>query len=97
MLKNIFPSELLSKIGRSEHCSEEQRNLIKKLIGEGKTYKEVKEIIGCSAKIILNTVNGDKNPETRGKNEQLLLKRIGVRMAKIQPIITSRKMIKNFL
>lgn len=36
-----FLSESLSEMGRSRHCSEEQRTLIKKLIGEGKTYKEV--------------------------------------------------------
>ncbi len=33
-------------MGRSKHCSEQQRNLIKKLIGEGKMYKEVQQIIG---------------------------------------------------
>ena len=39
-------------MGRSRHCSEEQRTLIKKLIREGKTYKEVQKMIGCSAKMI---------------------------------------------
>uniref|UniRef100_A0A3B3QFF6 Transposase IS30-like HTH domain-containing protein n=1 Tax=Paramormyrops kingsleyae TaxID=1676925 RepID=A0A3B3QFF6_9TELE len=41
-------------MGHSRHCSEEQRTLIKTLIGEGKTYKEVQKIIDCSAKMIAN-------------------------------------------
>ena len=36
--------ENLCKMGRSRHCSEQQRNLIKKLIGEEKTFKEVQKI-----------------------------------------------------
>jgi len=45
---------LLSKKGHSKHCPEQQRNFIKKLIGEGKTYKEEQQIIGFSAKMISN-------------------------------------------
>lgn len=37
-------SESLRKIDRSRHCSEEQRTMIKKLSGEGKTYKEVQNM-----------------------------------------------------
>lgn len=36
----------------SKHWSEEQRNLIKESMGEGKTYKDVQQITGCSAKMI---------------------------------------------
>ena len=37
-------------MGRYKYCSEEPRHLIKKLIGEGKTYEEVQQIVGGSAK-----------------------------------------------
>ena len=38
-------SENLSKMGRSMHCSEEQRTLIKKYVEEAKTYKEVQKMM----------------------------------------------------
>ena len=63
-------------MGRSKHCSEEQSNFIKKLIGEGKTYKEVQKIIGCSAKIISNALKWQQKPKHVKENEQLLLKQI---------------------
>ncbi|KAJ8271033.1 hypothetical protein GJAV_G00122010 [Gymnothorax javanicus] len=80
-------------MGRSKHCSGEQRNLIKKLIGEGKTYKEVQQIIGCSAKMISNALKWQQRPETRGRKRATTVKtdRRIVRMAKNQPIVTSRK------
>ena len=62
-------------MGRSKHCSEEQFNLIKKLIGEGKMYKEVQQIIGCSAKMISNALKWQQKPKPE-ENKQLLLKRI---------------------
>ena len=63
-------------MGRSKHCSEEQCNLIKKLIGEGKMYKKVQQIIGCSAKMISNALKWQQKPKTRRRKKQLLLKRI---------------------
>lgn len=38
-------SENLTKMVRARHCSEEQCGLIKTLIGEGKTYKEVQKMM----------------------------------------------------
>ncbi len=52
-------------MGHSKHCSEEQHHLIKKLIGEGKTYKEVQQIIGCSAKMISNALKWQQKTEPR--------------------------------
>ena len=71
----------------------EQFNLIKKLIGEGKTCKEVQQIIGCSAKIISNALKWQQKPETRRRKWETTVKtdRRIVKMAKTQPIITSRK------
>uniref|UniRef100_A0A3Q4BIN2 Transposase Tc1-like domain-containing protein n=1 Tax=Mola mola TaxID=94237 RepID=A0A3Q4BIN2_MOLML len=82
----------------SRHCSEEQRTLIKKLIGEGKTYKEVQKIIGCSAKMISNALKWRAKPETRGRKRKTTIKmdRRITRMAKAQPMISSR-MIKDSL
>lgn len=53
---NALLSEMLSKMGLSGHSSEEQHTLIKKLIVEVKTYKEVQEMISCSAKMIANSL-----------------------------------------
>ena len=54
-------------MGRSRHYSEEQHSLIKKLIGEGKTYKEVQKMTGCSAKMMSNALKWQPKPETHGR------------------------------
>ena len=46
MLVIVHFAENLSKTGRSGHCLEEQHHLMKKLIEEGKTYKEVQKMMG---------------------------------------------------
>ena len=61
-------------MGRSRHCSEEQRTLIKKLIREGKTYKEVQKMIGCSAKMISNALKWRAKPEKRGRKRKTTIK-----------------------
>src|SRR4029434_825331 len=80
-------------MGRSRHCTEEKRTLIKKLIGEGKTYKEVEKIIGCSAKMISNALKWQRKPEKRGRkrNTTIRVDRKITRMAKKQPMISSRE------
>lgn len=85
-------------MGCSRHCSEEQHTLIKKLIGEGKTYKEVQKMIGCSAKMISNALKWRAKPERRGRKRKTTIKmdRRITRMAKAQPMISSR-MIKDSL
>uniref|UniRef100_A0A3Q4BQW7 Transposase Tc1-like domain-containing protein n=1 Tax=Mola mola TaxID=94237 RepID=A0A3Q4BQW7_MOLML len=69
-----------------------------KLIGEGKSYKEVQKIIGCSAKMISNALKWRAKPETRGRKRKTTIKmdRRITRMAKAQPMISSR-MIKDSL
>lgn len=49
------------------HCSEEQCTLIKKLIGEEKTFKELKKMIGCSSKMLENGNQTLKGMEENGK------------------------------
>ena len=79
-------------MGRSKHCSEEQRTLIKKLIGEGKTYKEVQKMIGCSAKMISNALKWQPKPERRGRKRKTTIRmdRRIVKLAKTQSKICSR-------
>uniref|UniRef100_A0A8C2FKI1 Transposase Tc1-like domain-containing protein n=1 Tax=Cyprinus carpio TaxID=7962 RepID=A0A8C2FKI1_CYPCA len=65
---------------------------------EGKTYKEVQKMIGCSAKMISNALKWRAKPERRGRKRKTTIKmdRRITRMAKAQPMITSR-MIKDSL
>uniref|UniRef100_A0A4W4GZC9 Transposase Tc1-like domain-containing protein n=1 Tax=Electrophorus electricus TaxID=8005 RepID=A0A4W4GZC9_ELEEL len=75
------------------HCTEGERTLIKKLIGEGKTYKEGQKIIGCSAKMISNALKWQTKPKTRGRKRNTTIRvdhRI-TRMAKKHPMISSRE------
>ncbi|KAJ8349552.1 hypothetical protein SKAU_G00246820 [Synaphobranchus kaupii] len=71
----------------------EQRNLIIRFPLSNQLFKEVQQIIGCSAKMISNALKWQQKPETRGRKRATTVKtdRRIVRMAKIQPIITSRK------
>ena len=80
-------------MGRSRHCSEEERSLIKKLIKEGKTYKEVQKMIGCSAKMISNALKWQPKPERRGRKRKTTIRmdRRITKMAKAQPMISSRR------
>lgn len=57
---------VLRKMGRAQHCTEEKRALIKSLIGQGKTYRFVQEALNCSAKMIRNVLEFAKKQETRG-------------------------------
>ncbi len=57
-------------MGRAKHCSEERRELIKKLIKEGKTYKCIQEMLGCSPTVISNAVKYKEKPETRGRKRK---------------------------
>ena len=63
--------------------------MIKKLIREGKTYKEVQKMIGCSAKMISNALKWRAKPERRGRKRKTTIKmdRRITRMAKAQPMI----------
>ena len=48
-----------------------QCTLIKKLIGEGKTYKEEQEMKGCSVKMISSALKRQLKPEGRGISKML--------------------------
>lgn len=78
-------------MGRSIHCSREERALIKKLISEGKSYRKVQEIMGCSAKMISNALKWNPRPEKRGRKRKTTrrMDRKIVRMIKAQPMTSS--------
>lgn len=57
-------------MGRGKHCSEEKRKLIQKLRKQGKTYREIKEILGCSDQMIANAITYKEKAETRGRKRK---------------------------
>ena len=74
-------------MGRGKHCTEEKREIIKKMYSEGKTYAEIGQILNCSNKMIRNALVYTKNIETRGRKRamsNLLVKRL-VRESKKDP------------
>lgn len=57
-------------MGRGRHCTNEKRQLIKKLRNEGKTYKEIKLLLGCSDQMIANAMKYKEKSETRGRKRK---------------------------
>lgn len=80
-------------MGRSKHCTQEQRFLIKKLLNEGKTYKFIEETLGCSSKMILNAKKWAETPENRGRKRKISPKNVKkiMRLVKTNPFITTTK------
>ena len=79
-------------MGRAKHCTGEKRDPIKKLISEGKTYSQVRNIIGCSNKMIRNAITHKFKAETRGRKTvtpSLMVNRI-VRQIKKTPFVSCR-------
>lgn len=58
-------------MGRGKHCTNEKREIIKKMISEGKTYGEVRRFVGCSNKMIRNSIIYAPKTETRGRKPVL--------------------------
>lgn len=83
-------------MGRGKHCSEEKRELIQKLRNQGKTYREIKEIVGCSDQMIANALSFKKKSETRGRKRKTSTvddRRI-VRYSKATPSASSKQIQK---
>lgn len=57
-------------MGRGKHCSPDERRLIRKLRYEGKTFKEISEIMNCSQNMITNALKHVNNSETRGRKRK---------------------------
>lgn len=57
-------------MGRNKHCTPEQKCLIRKLRNEGKTYREISHLLGCSQNMVTNALKPPKNKENRGKQRK---------------------------
>lgn len=58
-------------MGRGKHCTHEKRDIIKKMVSEQKSYSEIRRIVGCSNKMIVNALKYTANPENRGRKKVL--------------------------
>ena len=84
-------------MGRAKHCTTEKRKLIKKLFSEGKTYSQIRNVFGCSNKMIRNAITYTYKVETRGRKTvtpPLMVKRI-VRQIKKTPFMSAAEIKKN--
>ena len=83
-------------MGRKRHCTENERNLIKKLRKQGKTYKQISQLVGRSENMITNALKHKKNIETRGRPKKTTKEtdRYIARSAKRDPFISSVKILK---
>ena len=98
MLVRISRRHLHIKMGRGKHCSAEKRELIRKLISAGKSYREVGRLVECSNKMIRNAIKFLEKPETRGRKRStltLLANRL-VRQAKKEPFKTATELKMDF-
>lgn len=84
-------------MGRAKHCSEEKRDIIQNLRKQGKTYREIKDMLGCSDQMISNAIKYEKRPEMRGRKRKTSSvddRRI-VRYSKEDPSASSKKIQKD--
>lgn len=54
-------------MGRKKHCTDEERRIILRLRTEGKTYKEISNLIQRSENMVTNAIKYKKSYETRGR------------------------------
>lgn len=83
-------------MGRGKHCSPEKRELIKKFASEGKSYSQIRELLGCSNKMIINALRYEQKVESRGRKRvlsPLIVKRL-VRTTKANPFMTATELKK---
>ena len=53
-------------MGRRKHCTQEQSEVIKKLLSEGKTFEFIRDLLGVLNGLITNVKNFSPKDETRG-------------------------------
>lgn len=59
-------------MGRGKHCTPSTRNLILKLLSEGKSYKFIQNVVGCSPTVIANCKKCKPKQESRGAKSKIL-------------------------
>lgn len=85
-------------MGRGKHCTPEKRDLIKKLSSQGKSYSEIRKLLQCSNKMIINALRYELKVESRGRKRilsPLMVKRL-VRTSKKDPFMPATE-LKNAL
>lgn len=85
-------------MGRGRHCSAEERSLIKKLRGKGKTLKEIAELLDCSLNMVSNAIRKKTELETRGRKRKtsVLTDSDIALFVKKNPFATSTSIKKHF-
>lgn len=83
-------------MGRNKHCTDAERELIRKWRKEGKTYKEISELLGRSQNLVTNALKPQKNTENRGRPRKTTKQtdRRMVVMVKKDPFLSSRAILK---
>lgn len=54
-------------MGRAKHCTEEERQIIKKLSSSGRSQREIAKLVGRSQKFVFNALSTRKPPRSIGK------------------------------
>lgn len=83
-------------MGRGKHCTPEKRAIIKSMVSEHKPYSEIRKILGCSNKMIVNAIKFTQKPEKRGRKRvlsPLMVNRL-VRHCKKGPFIPATELKK---
>ena len=57
-------------MGCNVHCSEDKRNLIKILRNQGKTLKEISNLMDCLINMVCNAIKKKNTPKTRGRKRK---------------------------
>ena len=57
-------------MGHNVHCSEDKRNLIKILRNQGKTLKEISNLMDCSINMVCNAIKKKKNTQNTWSKEK---------------------------
>jgi len=78
-------------MGRKTHCTDTERNLIRKLKLEGKSYREISKLLSCSVCMVQNAIKPIQNTENRGKKRitSPQIDRRIVRLSKKAPFMTA--------
>lgn len=85
-------------MGRGKHCSNELREIIKKLREEGKSYQKIADQLGCSKKKVENAVKYEPKPEKRGKKPKISekMERTLLRHVRKDPFVTSTALKREY-
>ena len=84
-------------MGRGKHCSAEKREIIKNMLSDGKTYSEIRNVVGCSNKMIRNAKTFVEKVETLGRKASMskLEVKILVRQCKKEPFKPATELKKD--